>query len=223
MSTSPSPALTPEARKEPETSPACKPFPYDCVPTTANGIATVAWAAEGKVSNESAREDQARAQGRQEGQAQAQKNFEEQLARERANLAAALGAFARDRIDYFQRVEAEVVHLALAIARKILHREAQVDPMLLAGMVRVALEKIDGATEVELRVHPSHATEWKHYLTSHIDASACPKIIEDASQELNHCILQTSMGRSIVGVDAQLKEIEQGLLDLLATRPGAVS
>ena len=46
------------------------------------------------------------------------------------------------------------MQLALSIARKILHREAQLDPLLLAGIVRVALEKIDGATEVVLRVHP---------------------------------------------------------------------
>ena len=47
------------------------------------------------------------------------------------------------------------MQLALAIARKILHREAQVDPLLLAGMVRVALEKIESHTKVSVRVHPA--------------------------------------------------------------------
>ncbi len=34
-----------------------------------------------------------------------------------------------------------MVRLALAIARKVLHREAQMDPLLLAGVVRVALDR----------------------------------------------------------------------------------
>ena len=34
-----------------------------------------------------------------------------------------------------------MVHLSLAIAAKILHREAQVDRMLVAALVKVALEK----------------------------------------------------------------------------------
>jgi flagellar assembly protein FliH len=42
------------------------------------------------------------------------------------------------REQYFVRAEAEIVQLALAIAAKILHREAQVDPMLVATLVRMA-------------------------------------------------------------------------------------
>ena len=39
----------------------------------------------------------------------------------------------RSGADYFRRVEGDVVSLALAIARKMLHREVQIDPLLLAG------------------------------------------------------------------------------------------
>jgi len=37
-------------------------------------------------------------------------------------------------------VEHEVVKLALAVAARILRREAQMDPLLLTGAVRVALD-----------------------------------------------------------------------------------
>jgi hypothetical protein len=53
------------------------------------------------------------------------------------------------------------VQLALSIARKVLHREAQVDPLLLMGIVRVALERIEGATGVTLAVHPEQVPEWR--------------------------------------------------------------
>jgi flagellar assembly protein FliH len=167
-----------------------------------------------------AREAQALAQGRQEGEAEARRHFEEQLARERAAVAAGLGQFALDRKHYFHDVEAQIVQLALSMARKILHREAQVDPLLLAGIVRVALEQIDGATRVRLRVHPQNSAEWTRYLATQLQASDFPEIVEDASQSPTECTLETSMGAAKISVEAQLKEIEQGLMDLLATRPG---
>jgi flagellar assembly protein FliH len=170
-----------------------------------------------------AREAQARAQGHEEGQAEARKMFDEQLARERANLTTALAQFTSDRAAYFQKVEGEVVQLALSIARRILHREAQLDPLLLAGIVRVALEKIDGAPGVVLRVNPENAADWRRYLTTHLEPGDMPEIVEDSSQELDRCTLETSMGTAVIGLEVQLKEIEQGLMDLLRARPGAAS
>jgi flagellar assembly protein FliH len=196
-----------------------EPFRYDVVPTPAKQDRVIL-DASANVSEPTLESETVLAQGRQEGQAEARRVFEELLAKERANLAAALADFARDRSGYFAKVEAEIVQLSLAIARKILHREAQVDPLLLAGMVRVALQQIDGATEVVLRVHPQNAPEWQRYLGTHLDPADMPRIMEDPAQLLDQCTLQTSMGTTMIGLEVQLKEIERGLLDLLAARPG---
>jgi flagellar assembly protein FliH len=175
------------------------------------------------VADAAAREAAARAQGQQEGHAEARRIFDEQLARERSSLAAALAQFTRDRAAYFQQVEGEVLQLALSIAHKILHREAQLDPLLLAGIVRVALEKIDAATGVVLRVHPQNAADWRRYLSTHLQPADLPEMVEDPAQPQDRCRLETSMGTATVGLEVQLKEIEQGLMDLLAARPGAQS
>ena len=111
------------------------------------------------------------------------------------------------------------MNLALAIARKILHREAQLDPMLLAGMVRVALEKIEAGTEVVVRVCPERAADWRDYFTRTIDPQDVPEVVEDPTLEADACVIQTQLGKTELGAAAQLKEIEQGLLDLLAQRP----
>ena len=58
-----------------------------------------------------------------------------------------IAGFEAERSDYYARVEAEIVQLALAIAAKILHREAQVDPMLVAALVRMAVEKMREGSE----------------------------------------------------------------------------
>ncbi len=120
---------------------------------------------------------------------------------------------------YLASVETEVVQLALAIARKILHRESQLDPLLLAGMVRVALQQIDSATSVVLRVHPQNAEDWQRFLSMHLEPSQVPQIVEDPSQAADQCSLETPMGTTKLGLDIHLKEIEQGLMDLLAARP----
>ena len=41
----------------------------------------------------------------------------------------------------------------------------------------------------------------------------------DPSVEAHNCILETELGTTELGLDAQLKEIEQGFFDLLAQRP----
>jgi flagellar assembly protein FliH len=227
MSSSPSRAPAPGSPKAPEFSAAMQPFPYDSIPpgassrrSGADGLAGFSDPATDGATEAAALETQARAQGRQEGLSETRKVFDEQLGRERSSLAAALAEFTRDRATYFQNVEGEVVQLALSIARKILHREAQLDPLLLAGIVRVALEKIDGATGVVLRIHPENAADWRRYLATQLDPADRPEIVEDPDQPPDRCTLETAMGTAVIGLEVQLKEIEQGLMDLLAARPG---
>ncbi len=164
-----------------------------------------------------------RQEGRQEGALQAGAKFEEQLAVERGAVARALGDFARERAAYYRKIEEEAVQLALAIARKVIHREAQVDPLLLMGIVRVALERMEGATDVTLRVAPQAGAEWRKHLGAQLNAGKMPEIVEDPAVGPQQCVLRTAMGTVDLGLEVQLKEIEKGLTDLLAARPGEKS
>lgn len=166
-----------------------------------------------------AREAQARKQGRDEGLSQASADFEKKLAGEKQSLANAIREFTRERQTYFQRVEAEVVALALAVVRKILHREAQVDPLLLAGVVRVAIDKISAGTHVRLRVHPSQVMGWQHFFSQHRDMQLIPELVGDSTLPAGHCLLETELGCTDLTLETQLKEIEQGFFDLLSQRP----
>lgn len=223
MSSSPSRAPLPAAdwtpAPHPPGQPEALPFPYCEVALPGSGQGG-AQAGKKECEFDGAQlTAQARELGRQQGEAESRAKFEAQLARERSALAEALVEFAGERAAYYQKVEAEAVRLAMSIARKILHREAQVDPLLLMGIVRVAMEKIEGATGVVLAVHPLRAAEWQRYLASCMEPAAMPKIAEDPALPLERCELRTSMGTAQLGVEVQLKEIEQGLMDLLAARP----
>jgi len=160
-------------------------------------------------------------QGRQSGQQQLRSEIDAGLAKNRDEIRKALHEFALERQDYYRRIEGEVVELALAIARKILHREVQIDPNALAGIVRVTLGKLDTGTKVNLRVHPMEATDWRHYFACQTGDVPAPEVHEDPAIGPRECRIETSLGSTEVGLESQLKEIETGLLDLLAERPGA--
>lgn len=168
-----------------------------------------------------AREKQAREKGFEEAQAKFRSECENALAAERSKVAAALEEFANQRKTYFEQVEPEVVRLALSIARKILHREAQIDPLLLSGIVRVALEKISTSGVVRLRVPEKEVTRWQQIVTTLENVGSAPEVVGDNALAAGRCVLETEVGTTNLSLDAQLEEIEHGLLDLMALRPGA--
>ena len=168
-----------------------------------------------------AREKQAWEQGFREGVAREKAELEAAADQQRKAIADALAAFVHERESYFHRVEAEVVALALAMVRKILRRESQLDPLLLTGLVHVALEKMALTQNVRLRVHPSQIVVWQEYFAHLGDLPVKPELSGDAGLERDQCVLETELGATDLNLETQMKEIEQGLFDLLAQRPGA--
>jgi flagellar biosynthesis/type III secretory pathway protein FliH len=132
--------------------------PFEYMPTGENADANGAngqnqWspgAAAAKSKAERA-EQEAYERGLREGEARVARAFQERAGAIQTSVDGALNNFRREREEYFNRIEPEVVQLALAIAKKILHREAQIDPLLLTGLVHVALEKVGAGARVRCR------------------------------------------------------------------------
>ena len=169
------------------------------------------------------REQEAWQKGFQEAMARTRENLEKNVAMERQGLATALNEFGHGREEYFRNVEGEVVRLVLAVARKVLHREAQVDPLLLTGVVRVALEKIANGTSLKLRVPAIYVDDWRAALGSLPDCDSALEIVGDKSLKGPQCLIVTEAGTTDVSLEGQLAEIERGFLDLLSQRPGDVA
>ena len=159
------------------------------------------------------------ADGLKEGLLRGNAEAEATNLQQREAIANALRGFSQSRDEYFHQVEAEVVALALAVVRKILRREAQVDPMLLSGLVRVALEKMAAGHIVRMRVHPSQIDTWREFFGQQTDMPVTPELSGDSTLEQNRCQIETDLGITDISLETQLKEIEQGLFDLLAQRP----
>ncbi len=157
--------------------------------------------------------------GLSEGKASAQADFEKAMAEMRSQISSSLVCFSKDRVAYFGRVEAEVVHLSLSIARKILHRESQIDPLVLTGVVHVALQKLNSDTRVRLRTNPDEVRFWSNYFSQSKDLFPAVEVVGDQSLEQGNCTLETDFGSTQISLETQLKEIEQGFFDLLEHRP----
>ncbi len=163
--------------------------------------------------------ERAKAEAVAEVEQRLRQEYEHKLSAAREPIAALLAGFEEERSHYYAQVEMEIVQLALAIAAKILHREAQVDPMLLAALVRLAVERMREGSSVTVRVSPGKGESWKQYFAANPSVSHV-EVAEDPQLSNQDCILDTEVGSANFGLDSQLKEVEQGFFDLLALRPG---
>jgi len=164
------------------------------------------------------RVQRARAEAVTETEARLRGEYESRLEQEAAKVRHTIEIFQDEQKSYFARVETDVVHLALAIATKILHRESQIDPLLVAALVRVAIDKLHDGSRVSLRVSPAKTDKWRKRMANPVNGTTIA-VIEDPQLDPDDCILETDLGSANFSIDAQLKEVEQGFFDLLAQRP----
>jgi flagellar assembly protein FliH len=161
--------------------------------------------------------------GRHEGRQEAEKRYNQQLAQavtdERIRVEKVVNEFRQGSSEYYSKVEDQVVHLALGIATKILHRESQVDPLLVAALVKIAIENLKQGSRIQVSIHPAEIKSWRKYFELEDNGKVIVELIEDSSLKVGECIVDSEVGVASMGITAQLKEIEHGLFDLLAQRP----
>ncbi len=158
-----------------------------------------------------------REKGRQEGrqaEREAQAGTQAAAAQQRTRQAAEMvESFAQERDRYFRSVEHEVVELALAVSARILRREAQMDPLLLTGAVRVALGQLSGSTQVKLRVPPDEIDLWTEAMALMPNLALRPTVLAGEGMRLDDCAVETELGTVDLGIRSQLGEIERGFFD----------
>jgi flagellar assembly protein FliH len=164
--------------------------------------------------------DEARREGMELGRTQELREQTELLERAAAGLAEAMGEFRAERDQYLGAVEHEVVRLALAIAARVLHREAQMDPLLLSGAVRVALGQLAETAETRLRVPAAEEELWAQMLRLMPNLALRPELVADERLQAGDAVLEAQTGSVDLGVRAQLEEIERGFFDLLESHEG---
>jgi flagellar assembly protein FliH len=153
--------------------------------------------------------------GRQQGDRQARAELQPVSER----LSASVADLARIRQDLRRRAERDVVQLALLIARRVLHREMNVDENALNALARVAFDRMARSESYSVTVHPRFATAIRESLPA---SQASRVTIEtDPACAPGTLIFHSAEGVIDASVETQLEEINRGLTDRLELAPPA--
>lgn len=99
-------------------------------------------------------------------------------------------------------LEEQVVELALAVANKVIEREPSADPSIVVDVVRSALDEIQGATMVYVRINPQDRElvepHWQAMLHGPIVEHS--RLVVDEQVEPGGCVIETQVGQ----IDAQI-------------------
>jgi flagellar assembly protein FliH len=158
--------------------------------------------------------DQARREGFGEGVAAGRQQAEEQFRPAVQGLAQTLDTLARLKETIREETTQDLVHLAISIAARVIHREAAVDPDALAGLVKAAYSKIQSREINRVRMHPA----LEGMVRKSLEQAGSPKnlvLTPDPSLKPAEVFFETSQGILDASVETQLREIERGLIDRL--------
>jgi flagellar assembly protein FliH len=157
--------------------------------------------------------ERACAESFEQGRLASSREFEEKLAALEEKVGQAICILSRERPSLRRAAEADVVKLALAIARRVIRRELSVDSDAIHGIVRVAIEAINNRDVIRVRVHaglaPSVQRKLRDANLSHVE------VVTDPGFDAGDIVFETQNGELDCSIEAQLKEIDLGIADRL--------
>lgn len=118
------------------------------------------------------------------------------------------------RAEWFARCEATLVHLATAIAERIVRRQLIAQPDIPGVWIRECLEMSAGAARVTLRLNPRDMEGLGGQvsrLSAEIGRLAPPQVAADEKIEPGGCLVQTEFGSIDMQLATQLARIEEEL------------
>jgi flagellar assembly protein FliH len=118
------------------------------------------------------------------------------------------------RASLYAQIEREVVKLAIAVAKKIVHREVQVDRDIIQTLVRVALGHVSEKSSVAIHLNP---TDYNYLLEQRAELSQSEgrdiSLLSDKSIERGGCLIQTDCGDIDARVQEEFREVEQAFFE----------
>jgi flagellar assembly protein FliH len=156
------------------------------------------------------------AQAREEGLREGDRRVREALQAEQhavyEQLARSVAEQTLERNTLRAQAEGDLVALALAIARRILHRELSTDPDAITGIAKAALQRVNARELTRVVLHPSHAAAVRACL-ERLGVSPNVQVVGDPAFAPGDFHLHTERGKLDASVDSQLAEVERGFGD----------
>lgn len=114
------------------------------------------------------------------------------------------------RVEILQKTERQVVQLAVAMAKRIVHREISLDTDLIAAMARVALERMGDVANATIHLHPDDYAATAG-ASGHIGTGVV-QVVADSAVRRGGCLVRSDFGLIDVSADAQIAELSTALL-----------
>jgi flagellar assembly protein FliH len=159
-------------------------------------------------------ERDAHERGFAEGQALGKEQAAAELAPVLDRLGRALVSLSSMRSRIRKDAEKELLALAIAIARRVVHRELTLDPESMGGLIKVALEKLQAREVCRVHVNPAQEAAVRSSLDRFSTAHKI-EVVTDSSLQSGDLLFETAHGTLDASIDAQLREIERGFADRL--------
>jgi flagellar assembly protein FliH len=155
---------------------------------------------------------EAEEQGLQEGL----KRGEEQVAVQVASLVEMLSGFVSLKKDLLGQYEAQLLDLAMAIARKIVHQELSQNPEVIATIARETISEMPAKGPLTLRVHPYDyqvLNDKLPALQAEFEQLEQVQLVPSKCLARGSCILETPVGQVDAGLNTRFAEIRDVLQD----------
>jgi len=112
----------------------------------------------------------------------------------------------------FKAAERDLVELSLEIAKKLVHREIQIDEKIIATLARVALERLAVKDGIRVTVNPLDAKILREELKELLGDESPVELRTDEDLRRGDCLVESDYGSIDARISEQFKEIEEGLL-----------
>jgi flagellar assembly protein FliH len=160
------------------------------------------------------RVNEALAVGRREANESTQQAFEQHLEDQLSKLRLMIREVAASGSKLRRQAEEDLVRLAVAIARRILHRELTIDPDALTGVVKAAFERLDQREIHQLRTDPDSVAVVRRVVEG-LGLARALDVIPDPSLRPGSLVIETLRGQLDASIETQLNEIQRGFIDIV--------
>lgn len=131
-------------------------------------------------------------------------------------LREAIAGIQRAKHDFLRQWERQSIHLAAAMARRIIRRELSQDPQITLQLVREALELATGSTQIRVLLNPADFEALQgqvQRLAAEISGLAPAELLADPAIQAGGCRVETRHGAIDQQIESQLARIEEELAD----------
>ncbi|MCS7191240.1 MAG: FliH/SctL family protein [Fimbriimonadales bacterium] len=156
--------------------------------------------------------EQGYADGDQHARQQAETTLQQTIAQLRHEVEQVIQSVQSQYEAYLRHAEAQMLELALEVARKIVREELRIQPEHALAIVRDALRRVQGFVHIRIRVNPLDLElirQNRAALLHIVDGVEGIEIVEDRRVDQGGCIIETEQGVYDARIKTQLGELER--------------